>query len=175
MNKDFLYTQAHYKSNLTSCLLILYSNCSANARRLILATSWLDPAFLSNLQASNVKNLSNYLDTIVAGADAFKPRVNYTMVSLDASYAFVYISTSDKSSYFFINSIIDKSNFTFMVFNTSQLRVDCNVNMTNTILGFRWINFTFVSNQSESKHLYFNMSQLYLQKLNSSISNGFLL
>lgn len=174
--KDVLYVSTYYKPNLTSCALILYSNCPADARRLILATSWYDVGFLPNLSSTNMNNLSNYLDTIIAAADAFQPTVNFTTVSVVASSAYVAISSTDKSSYYFIysNSIIDKSNYTLMLLNSTQLRVDCNVNMTNTQMPFKWFNLTFISNQSESKNFYIDMSKIYRQEMISSISNGFL-
>ena len=174
LNKNLTYSSTYYKSNLTSCSLIPYKNCPTDARRLVLATSWLDLAFLTNLP-SNANNLSNYLDTIVAGTDAFVSNVNYTFVSLQALSTFVTISMTDKLIYFTNNAIINPADSTFTLLNSAQLRIDCNVNMTNTQMGFRWVNFTFVSNQSELKNFYLNMSQLYLQKMDLLISNGFLL
>jgi hypothetical protein len=154
--------------------LIPKNNCPVDSKRLILATSWSDPSILLNLP-SNTKNLSYHLDTIIAGADAFKPKVNYTTISLDSSTKSVFIKMSDKTITFNNTAIKNPADSTFTVLNSTQLRVDCNVNMTNTKMEFKWINFTFVSNRSESKNFYLNMSQLYLQKMNSSFTNGFLL
>lgn len=161
-------------ANLTSCALIPYNNCPVDSRRLVLAASWYDPGLLLNLP-SNTKNPSNYFDAIIAGAEAFRPKVNYTIVSLSSSTNAVYISMSDKLIMFNNAAIINPANSTFTILNSTQLRVDCNVNMTNTQIGFRWINFNFISNQSQSYNFYLNMSQLYLQKMNSSFTNGFLL